>query len=211
MQSKNLNLPFLFVSLISFLLITYTTITTTQFLTSQNSSSKTQQEFVNDLFASKKQDGVITLSPSQIKDKLQKNHRWFLLVNHFTCPDGAVFKEKVIDYALDKYPQIQFYSIDISDYSTPPLSEELEAVIGKKSIVSKNQIYYSPLIKGFSFKYTPSLLVIEQNKMVDLIEEFGGGEKWKTRYFRHLDDPDSNAKSAQNIQDDFNTLLKKWK
>ena len=200
----------LFLLFFSFSLITITDVI---WQTSKHLVPQTQinTPFKNDLFAQQTQSKPISITPLEIEKKLNQNHRWLLLIDHFSCPDSVVFKNEVINDALKKAPTLKIYVIDQSDYASGEKLNLWNSIIGKKSNVAKKEIYNSPKIKNFVFKYTPSLLVIEKNQMIDIIEEFGGGEKYQTRYFRHLDDEVSQSKGIANIRKDFDDLIKKWK
>ena len=160
-NSQNQIKKALFLLFFSFSLITVTDViwqTSNQFI-SQEQINKT---FKNDLFAQENQTKTIPITPLEIEKKLNQNQRWLLLIDHFSCPDSVVFKKEVINNALKNDPKLKIYAIDQSDYASGEKLKLWNSIIGKKSNVVKKEIYNSPKIKNFVFKYTPSLLVIEK-------------------------------------------------
>ena len=142
-----------------------------------------------------------------IKEKVKNNDKFILYIGHSLCSDCGDFYNNPFQTILNNNDDIKFYYIDY--ISRKKYTGNWEKLIGPKNEFGDPNAISSPMINNFTFYFTPTLVFIENKEAKYVFSDYGGGDKYESRYFRTT--PDKHELGWKNAIEDVQELINKWK
>ncbi len=144
---------------------------------------------------------------NKIKDKIENKEDFIIYIGHSLCGDCHAFRGGPFKIILEKEKDLKFYVVDF--YQRKKINGDWDKIIGPKNDALESQNIPSPTIENFTFYFTPALVFIKDGKAQFNWQDFGGGEKRNSRYFR--ENEDRQVEGNKNAVKDVMELISKWK
>ena len=143
-----------------------------------------------------------------IKSKIKNKEKFAFYIGHSLCGDCGDFYNGPFQDILKNNPDLKFYYADW--FARKDIKGNWEKTIGPKNNFDANESIPSPLIKNFTFYFTPTIVFVENGEAKYVFSDYGGGEKRVTRYFRNGSEEEKII-GRQNALNDVQEIINKWK
>lgn len=150
---------------------------------------------------------TIAMNLKTIETKIDSNDKWVLYLGSTACGDCVALMSNVMSNVLEQNPSYEVLYIDYGHFGKK--KSKWNKLLGQKWSKGQNLELSKGKIKDFTFKYTPTLVFIENGKAKFIFEDFGGGPKYKTRYYRWITEKEHIG--YQNAIEDINGIIKSFK